>query len=76
LVLYLFIFVGKAFNYDIKKVVGRGEIEGIYHVLLTCNTLQHYIILLYVDVMSSKNQGWAMEIVNSLVILLLRFKEI
>ncbi len=35
LVLYIFIFVGKAFNHIIKKVVGRGYIEYIYHVLLS-----------------------------------------
>jgi hypothetical protein len=37
-------FCGKGFNHVIKKVVGKGEIEGIYHVLLTW---QHTTTLVY-----------------------------
>jgi hypothetical protein len=39
--------VGKAFNHIIKEVVGRGEVEGIYHVVLTwqhTTTLDYFAI--------------------------------
>jgi len=73
LVLYLFIFVGKAFNCIIKEVVGKGEIEGIYHVLFTWQhiTTLDYFAICWCHVIH--HQGWVMEIVNNLVKLLLRF---
>jgi hypothetical protein len=39
--------VGKAFNCIIKEFVGKGEIEGIYHVLFTwqhITTLDYFAI--------------------------------
>jgi hypothetical protein len=76
LVLYLFIFVGKAFNHIIKKVVRRWEIEGIYHVLLTWQhtTTLNYFATCWCYVIH--NQRWALEIVNSLIKLLLRLKKL
>jgi hypothetical protein len=56
--------------------VGRRQTKGIYHVSLTWQhtTTLDYFAISWCHVIH--NQGWVMEIVNSLVKLLLKFKKI